>query len=221
MFRPIQVQLVAALVLLGSGCAGAQDSSRTGGREPIVGKPCEGCEAIFEGLSEELSSTARIAPKDEPGEPMRIEGTVYDPEGQPAPGVIVYAYHTDAHGIYPKDERMKGKAAHRHGRLRAWAKTDEKGRYLFETIRPASYPDSTVPAHVHMHILEPGRCTYYIDDLRFSDDPFLTRQEREDKEDGRGGSGLVEPRRNEEGERVVTRDIHLGQNVPGYPEWSG
>jgi protocatechuate 3,4-dioxygenase beta subunit len=32
------------------------------GREPIVGGPCEGCEAVFEGVPEHLVSRARIAP---------------------------------------------------------------------------------------------------------------------------------------------------------------
>jgi len=124
------------------GCAQAQVVAPTPPREPIVGLPCEGCEAVFEGLPATLLSTARIAPADEPGERMRIEGTVFDENGKPLPGVIVYAYHTDAHGIYPRNETEPGPAGRRHGRLRGWAKTDEKGRYRFDTIRPAGYPDT-------------------------------------------------------------------------------
>jgi len=206
---------VVALAVLAGACLRAQDAAPAG-REPIVGGPCEGCEAVFEGLPEALDWRARIAPVGEPGEPLRIEGSVLGPDGAPAEGVIVYAYHTDARGIYPKDESLRGRAAYRHGRLRAWVKTDERGRYRFDTIRPASYPETRIPQHVHMHVLEPGRCTYWIDSLHFLDDLYLTPDERFNQE-GRGGSGLVEPERGEDGAWVVRRDVVLGENVPGYP----
>ncbi|UCF68791.1 MAG: hypothetical protein JSV80_05745, partial [Acidobacteriota bacterium] len=148
----------------------------------------------------------------------RIEGIVFDDNGRPATGVIVYAYHTDAGGVYPRDEDLRGHAAYRHGRLRGWVQTDERGRYRFETIRPASYPNSTIPAHVHMHIIEVGCCTYYIDSVKFDDDPLLSPVERKQLATGRGGSGLVAPRRDANGVWIVRRDIRLGEGVPGYFE---
>ena len=192
--------------------------AENGGRphEPVVGGPCEGCEAVFQGMPEAIPSRARIAPVGEPGEPMRIEGVVYDPDERPTAGVIVYAYHTDHRGVYPRDERFAGQAAARHGRLRAWATSDENGRYVFDTIRPAGYPGTTVPAHVHMHVIEPGCCTYWIDEINFSDDPRLGDAER-GQGGRRGGSGLVTPVRDADGVWVVTRDIHLGENVPDHP----
>ena len=185
--------------------------------EPIVGLPCEGCEAVFQGLPEELTSRTRLAPVDEPGEPLVIEGVVSDGAGRPAPGAIVYAYHTDARGIYPPDERFPGQAAYRHGRLRGWAMTDANGRYRFDTIRPASYPDTEVAAHVHMHVIEPGCCTYYIAEINFADDPRLSARERAEHADARGGSGLVEPQRSAGSVWMARRDIVLGLRVPGYP----
>jgi protocatechuate 3,4-dioxygenase beta subunit len=199
--------------LLGPAAAGGVE-----GREPVVGGPCEGCEAVFEGLPAELTSASRIAPNDEPGEPMRIEGRVTLEDGTPAGGNIVYAYHTDARGIYPKDEKLRGQACYRHGTLRGWAMTDSLGHYRFDTIRPAGYPDSDMPQHVHMHVIEPGRCTYYIDSIVFRDDPRMTREKLEQYTHKRGGSGVVTPRRDDDGTWVVERDIVLGQGVPGYPE---
>jgi len=186
------------------------------GSEIIVGGPCERCEAVFQGLPAELSSSSRIAPESEPGEPMRIVGRVAHADGSPAPGTIVYAYHTDIHGIYPADEAFRGKAAARHGRLRGWAEAGEDGSYRFDTIRPAGYPSSTIPQHVHMHVIEPGRCTYYIDDIVFKDDPRLTPERRNSYTHGRGGSGVVEPRKDADGTWVVERDIVLGEGIPGY-----
>jgi protocatechuate 3,4-dioxygenase, beta subunit len=177
--------------------------------EPVVGGPCEGCELVFAGMPETLRWEARIAPADEPGAPLTIEGVVTHRDGRPAAGIVVYAYHTDASGIYPGGDT-------RHGRLRGWALTDRDGRYRFETIRPAAYPGRTVPQHVHMHVVEPGYATYWIDSIVFSDDPLLSETDRRDARDGRGGSGLAEPVEDGSGSWTVRRDIVLGLGVPGY-----
>lgn len=183
----------------------------------VVGLPCEGCEAVFEGLPAQLPSTSRIGSSGEAGEPMLIEGTVRRGDGTPAAGVIVYAYHTDAAGVYPRDGRLTGAAA-RHGRLRGWAQADSSGRYAFSTIRPAGYPGTVIPSHVHMHVIEPRRCTYYIDDVLFTDDARLTPREREQGTRGRGGPGVVTPSRDPSGTWRVRRDIELGRNIPGYEQ---
>jgi protocatechuate 3,4-dioxygenase beta subunit len=181
-------------------------------REKVVGLPCEGCEWVFTGMPDSIASSARIAPAGEPGEPMRIDGTVRDLSGHPVAGIIIYAYHTDAAGIYPRDDVHHV----RHGRLRAWARSDSGGRYRFETIRPAGYPGTDLPQHVHMHVIEPGRCTYWIEDIQFDDDPRMTDGVRARLRAGRAGNGLAVPVR-KDGIWLVTRDIVLGENIPGYP----
>jgi hypothetical protein len=194
------------VLFLLSSLAACVDASPA--REPIVGMPCEGCELVFEGLPEKLGSNARIAPASEPGEPMTLRGRVLGPEGKPRGDVIVYAYQTDARGIYPS-------AATRHGKLRGWAQTDREGRYAFETIRPGSYPNSNNPAHIHMHVIERGCGTYYIEDVHFTDDPLLTAEARGMVSSGRGGSGIGTPVK-KDGRWAIERDITLGLNVPGY-----
>jgi protocatechuate 3,4-dioxygenase beta subunit len=194
-------------------------SSGAVSKEPVVGGPCEGCEAVFEGKPAELASLARIAPAGEPGEPMRVSGRVLAADGQPRENVIVYAYHTDARGIYPLPSKSHGRASDRHGRLRSWAISDRDGRYAFETIRPASYPSRSIPAHIHMHVIEPGCATYYIDDIQFTDDPLLSEAARSRPREARAGGGIVTPvRRGPTGEWSVVRDIRLGINIPNYPD---
>lgn len=204
--------LLLALFALAAQLAGA--------RERIVGLPCEGCEAVFEGLPATPASRARIAPAGEPGEPLVLSGRVLDARGMPRAGVIVYAYHTDAHGFYPPIPGARDTAANRHGRLRGWAVSDAEGRYRFDTIRPASYPTRDVPAHIHMHVLEPGCSTYYIDDVLFTDDPLLTPAQRRAHANGRGGDGIVTPLRVAGGWQV-TRDIRVGVGIPGYVACKG
>jgi protocatechuate 3,4-dioxygenase beta subunit len=173
-------------------------------REPTIGGPCEGCDWVFDGQPAKLASRARIAPVAEAGAPMVIEGVVSSARGLPARGVVVYAYHTNQAGLYPP-------AGNRHGRLRGWAITDAQGHYRFDTIRPGAYPGRNVAEHVHMHVIEPGVGTYYIDNLEFEDDPLNPRRRGAE----RGGNGLMLPQRRD-GVWQARRDIVLGRSIPGY-----
>lgn len=184
------------------------------GGEPVVGGRCEGCEAVFTGLPARLPTVARLVAEDTQGEPLRIRGRVLDTQGNPRPGVVVYAYQTDAAGHYPPAPELAGAAA-RHGRLRGWALSDALGRYGFDTVRPASYPASSVEQHVHMHVIEPGRCTYYVGDLLFDDDPKLSMQQRARALRAHGGSGVVRPG-GDAGGWQADRDIRLGLHVSGH-----
>lgn len=207
--RRVESPSLALIVLGGILSVSAVPASSTAqavDRVPVVGGPCEGCEAVFVGMPDSLTWRTRIAPEDEPGEPLVLRGTVRGPDGEPAPGVVVYAYHTNARGAYPPDDDHTGHAR-LHGELRAWVRTDERGRYRFETIRPGSYPGRDTPAHVHLHVVEPGCCTYWIESVRFLDDPLLPEDAEVPGRD-RGGSGLVEPSR-EDGTWIAERDIRL------------
>jgi len=188
--------------------------------DPIVGGPCGDCKGPYEGMPATFSSVARIAPNGEPGDPLVVTGRVFGADGKPRSGVIVYAYHTNAKGIYPEPDPPRSMYSNHHGRLRGWARTDSKGRYTFLTIRPANYPNSTAAQHIHMHVIERGCATYYIDELLFTDDPMFQRMAPEAvarEGPGRGGKGITTPRRDASGTWHVERDIHLGQNIPGYP----
>ena len=186
------------------------------GQERIVGLPCEGCEAVFVRMPPSPGSSARIAAASERGEPLQLRGRVVDTHGVPIAGVIVYAYHTNSAGIYPSDAALKGAAAAPHGRLRGWARSNERGEYEFETIRPGPYPGRPDPQHIHMHVIEVGRCTYYIGNVEFTDDPRLTAEQRARAGLLRGGSGVTTPVRDDHGVWQVRRDIHLGKSISDY-----
>ena len=209
--------LLFSIVTSFSGCA--QSSSKTAGQNTKVhvGGSCEGCEAIYESpISFELLDAVDTIPGfREKAAPLELSGIVYQRDGKtPAAGVVIYIYHTDEHGIYPTKGDEKG-WAQRHGYLRGWVKTDEKGAYRFYTSRPASYPNSNNPQHIHVTLKEPGLNEYWIDEFHFTDDPMLTssmvRAERK-----RGGSGILNPLL-DKGLWKVKRDIVLGMNIEDYP----
>ena len=93
-------------------------------------------------------------------------------------------------------------------------KTNERGEYKFTSIRPAQYPSRQIPAHIHPIIKEPDKNEYYIDEYLFDDDPILARAQQ--KQENRGGSGIIHLAKNSEGVWAGRRDIILGLNVPNY-----
>ena len=130
---------------------------------------CEWC-----GTSEaprDLTSTVRIAGANEPGERMVLTGRLIR-DGKPVPNAIVYAYHTNAKGVYPKRGNETGNAQ-RHGYLRGWLRTDAEGKFRIESIRPASYPSRNFAAHVHLTVAEPGKAEVSGGEFQFADDPLV------------------------------------------------
>jgi protocatechuate 3,4-dioxygenase beta subunit len=166
------------------------------------------------GMPANPKAETTIAGKDEPGERLTISGTIFKSDGRtPAEGVILYLYHTDATGRYSKGKNQS--EATEHGRLRGWVKTGADGKYMFHTILPASYPQTKAPKHIHPTIKEPGLTPYYIDEYLFDNDPNLPEAER-NRQQKRGGSGIIRIAKNSDGEWVGKRDIVLGLNIPGY-----
>ncbi|WP_343488411.1 intradiol ring-cleavage dioxygenase [Allomuricauda sp. d1] len=178
-----------------------------------VGGPCEGCEALHEFGDVRLTNTDTLPSFFMAGPKLKIVGTVYNPDKSPAENVIIYVYHTDRKGIYPKKGDEKG-WTRRHGYLRGWAKTNDDGMYTFFTFRPASYPNRSAPEHIHMTVKEPTTNAYYIDDIMFDDDSLLTKTIRKQRSD-RAGSGIVKLQK-EDSLLIAKRDIFLGRNIPDY-----
>lgn len=210
----------ALLTLAGGGAVGLGYTAHAIGSmqtpmTPYGGDPkprpdlynCEGCEAVAERNPGGLSATLQLASAEEPGERMTLTGRITTPDGKPAAGVIVYAHHTNKNGLYANGTRDT-EWSRRHGRLRGWVKTGSDGVYTFHTIKPAPYPDMTMPAHVHLFIGEPGKRPYYIDDAVFAGEFGVTDKYRRDQE-LRGGSGIVTLGRSEGGVLLARRDIRL------------
>ena len=168
----------------------------------------------FEYGNRELSPTDTLPGYERAEMKLKVTGTIFKAESTtPAAGVILHIYHTNQKGIYPTRGDEKG-WARRHGYIRGWMKTGTDGKYTFYTLKPASYPSRTAPAHIHPIILEADGRYYWISEYLFDYDPLVTSEVRSQDRD-RGGKGIVMLRK--EGELLIAkRDIVLGKNVPGY-----
>lgn len=198
------------------GCA-QNTSQPTVSTSRHVGGACEGCEAIHETSIPfaKLGWTDTLPDFNEPGPKLVVSGTVYQQDGKtPAPDVVLYVYHTNQEGIYPKRGDERGWSS-RHGYIRGWVKTNGQGQYRFYTLKPAVYPSRTDPAHIHITVKEPDKNEYWIDDFQFDDDPLLTADKRS-RQQNRGGNGIVKLQ-SQDGMLTATRAIVLGKNVPDYP----
>ena len=197
---------ILVIILLFTTCVESQNSE-------IIGGSCEGCEAIYD-YNGTLKSSVTLPEYNVGNQKIKISGVVYNIDGKtPAKDVILYVYQTNAYGKYPKRESSAGWEA-KHGYLRAWVKTDTNGKYEFYTTRPASYPNSTIPQHIHIVIKEPNKMEYYVEDFFFADDPNLTANIVNRKKP-RGGSGVISLKSNgqlKEGNRMII----LGKNIPNY-----
>jgi protocatechuate 3,4-dioxygenase beta subunit len=150
------------------------------------------------------------------GQKLLVTGTIFENDGEtPAPGVVLYYYHTNIAGRYQPSPELNPSII-RHGYIRGWVKSDEQGKYSIYTVRPGAYPDTDEPAHIHPSVYEPGlKQPYYLDAFVFDDDPLLTSAKRQ-RMLNRGGSGILQTVRRGELE-VAHHDVILGHNIPAYP----
>ncbi|MEK6780375.1 MAG: intradiol ring-cleavage dioxygenase [Bacteroidota bacterium] len=204
--------LLTSSLLIVSACYGQHVKQST---DRLIADYCDGCELMYEGIPslEKINSAARLAADSEPGTPLEINGIVYKPDGKtPSKDVVLYIYHTDASGLYsPAKDQVHGK---RHGHLRGWVKTNERGQFKINSIRPSPYPNERIPAHLHIFVKEPKKTLYYIDEVWFTDDPLVS-SEMKQKAVKRGGDMII--RLTKQGNVWKGNlKITLGLNIPNY-----
>jgi len=84
--------------------------------------------------------THNLVTPDTSGERIRVEGRVFDGDGQPVPDCMLEIWQADAQGRFsdPQDKRALPNSSFKgFGRCG----TDGNGGYAFDTIKPGSVPD--------------------------------------------------------------------------------
>ncbi|MEK6300768.1 MAG: protocatechuate 3,4-dioxygenase [Acidobacteriota bacterium] len=149
-------------------------------------------------------SKITIASKQEPGERLIVAGRVFRPDGvTPLAAASLYVYHTDVKGYY-----TPGANDNRNPRLRGYMRTDAQGRYEFSTIKPGSYPNSRVPAHIHYVVTAAGY-SERIFEIVFEGDPFLDDKVRQQAANEWSGFSLRRLEKDGQGVWRCTQDIKL------------
>ncbi len=111
------------------------------------------------------------------GERIYVHGRVLDEDGRPVCGALVEVWQANAAGRYrhkvdnhnaPLDPNFSGA-----GRIL----TDEKGYYIFKTIKPGAYPwgnhyNAWRPAHIHFSIFGAGILSRLVTQMYFPGDPL-------------------------------------------------
>jgi len=118
-------------------------------------------------------SVGRVAPEKEPGDALTVSGIVVGADGKPIAGASLYVFQTDREGYYG----VKPVSDNRNPRLKLYLRSDAHGAWSFTTIKPGSYPNSRIPAHIHFEVAAPGRSPK-IFEIVFEGDPFVTAEMR-------------------------------------------
>jgi len=117
----------------------------------------------------------------EPGRRITVKGEIKKQDGIAIGDALVYVYQTSDKGWYSDTAAhvLQNEGDMRHARLFGYLKTDSDGKFEFETIQPRGYPNSDLPAHIHIAVWKNGNIINGIPgELLFDEDPRLTTDRR-------------------------------------------
>ncbi len=152
------------------------------GCEPTPGEAAQG---TTREVAADAPSTARLGPGGDVdwtaetvaagrrgGTRLTVSGTVYGADCEtPLAGASIQVWQTNAAGEYGPGQ---GTGDERCCYLGAGLRTDARGRYRFETVRPGHYKGEAQPppAHIHFEVRHP-EADGLLTELLFEGDPHL------------------------------------------------
>jgi protocatechuate 3,4-dioxygenase beta subunit len=184
---PVLLAGVAVLGLVGCDPAprdGATSSSTAAGRGaacvPTRGEAAQGTRTVAVdapstgrlGPGGEVARTAETVAKGRGGQWLVVSGTVYAEDcTTPLAGASIEVWQTNAAGEYGPGQ---GTSDERCCYLAAALRTDQRGRYRFETVKPGHYKgeERPPPAHIHFEVRHP-EVAGVLTELLFEGDPWL------------------------------------------------
>ncbi len=124
----------------------------------------------------------KIVTDNEPGKRIKVICTVTGKEGIPFAGALVYFYQTSAKGWYSDTAAhiLVNEGDMLHARLFGYTITDSYGNVEIETILPSGYPNSNLPAHIHISMWKNSNFVQGVPgELLFEDDIRLTAERKQ------------------------------------------
>ena len=123
-------------------------------------------------------SSVVVANQEEPGPRLVVTGRTLFGD-TPVAGVSLYVFQTDVNGRYAAD--VDNRTGELNPRLHGALRTDARGWYRFESVRPGSYDG--FPAHIHYVVKADGYEPLLLV-LQFADDPIVKKQAGQPPADG-------------------------------------
>ena len=118
---------------------------------------------------------SRLCPKEERGEPLSISGMITaSTDCRPIANATLDIWQTNAKGLYSNLLGRDNPSDPGAFRLRGRIRTDDEGRYQFESVVPGRYPlfwPLTRPRHIHLIVSHP-ECEPLITQIYFEGDKY-------------------------------------------------
>lgn len=106
---------------------------------------------------------------DVPGQRIRIEGRIFDGNGEIVPDAMIEVWQADEQGRYAHPADPRGSNAGFEGFGRVGTGTDPASRFIFETIKPGSIDGEQAP-HINVVVFMRGLLLHAFTRLYFSDE---------------------------------------------------
>jgi protocatechuate 3,4-dioxygenase, alpha subunit len=106
---------------------------------------------------------------DTPGQRIRIEGRVFDGNGNVIPDAMIEIWQADEQGRYAHPADARGSNVGFKGFGRVGTGTDEQSRFIFDTIKPGSVDGQQAP-HINVVAFMRGLPLHAFTRIYFSDE---------------------------------------------------
>jgi protocatechuate 3,4-dioxygenase alpha subunit len=110
------------------------------------------------------------------GQAIRIEGIVYDGEGQPVSDAMIEIWQADPQGRYRHPADKRGGNVGFSGFGRCGTGTDPESRFVFDTVKPGAVDDGQAP-HVNVIVFMRGLLSHLYTRLYFGDEAAANRKD--------------------------------------------
>jgi len=111
----------------------------------------------------------RLTTSETDGEHIRVEGRVFDGEGNSVPDAMIEIWQADAQGRYAHPADPRGSNADFKGFGRFGTGTDPENRFIFETVKPGSAGGGQAP-HLNVIVFMRGLLTHAYTRIYFNDE---------------------------------------------------
>jgi protocatechuate 3,4-dioxygenase, alpha subunit len=131
------------------------------------------------GYQHGLTSIAgsEMAPDDVEGQRIRVEGRVFDGNGNPISDALIEIWQADSMGRYAHPSDPRGSNSNFKGFGRCGTGTDPRHRYWFDTIKPGKVDDDQAP-HLNVIVTMRGMLLHAFTRIYFSDEPVANAMDK-------------------------------------------